>query len=54
VGGLTTSFERDQLNLPALPLGLAQVGAAAREAGHDVAFLKQGIPHLPGGTGETS
>jgi len=51
---LLISANTERLNLPALPLGLALVGAAAREAAHDVAFLRQGLPHLPGGTGETS
>src|SRR5512136_2008043 len=36
---LLISANTERINLPALPLGLALVGAAARAAGHDVAFL---------------
>ncbi len=36
---LLISANTEQLNMPALPLGLALVGAAARDAGHEVAFL---------------
>jgi len=36
---LLISANTERINLPALPLGLALVGAAAREAGHDVTFL---------------
>jgi radical SAM superfamily enzyme YgiQ (UPF0313 family) len=36
---LLISANTERINLPALPLGLALVGAAARAAGHDVTFL---------------
>jgi hypothetical protein len=36
---LLISANTERINLPALPLGLALVGAAARAAGHDATFL---------------
>jgi radical SAM superfamily enzyme YgiQ (UPF0313 family) len=36
---LLISANTEPVNLPTLPLGLALVGAAAREAGHDATFL---------------
>jgi len=36
---LLISANREEINMPTLPLGLGCVAAAARRAGHDVAFL---------------
>ena len=36
---LLISANREEINMPTLPMGLGCVAAAARRAGHDVAFL---------------